>query len=137
VAVPYDWTASSYYTDITGKMNPATFADHQAVAQSYPTSSVYKEIWNYTHNGCEDLFNVVHRNDMSPAGPTLAVQGVQYVWEPSPNKGAGGLTRLMKGKNALGPHYVAEDFAVLRGCGEFIGRGIEGSAIRNRYGDMM
>jgi hypothetical protein len=137
VAVPYTFIPKTYYTDVTGKMNPATYAEDEGLEQSYSTATPYKQLWNFSHVGCEDLFNVVNRQDLSSGGPTLGVQGVQYVWEPSPNTGGGGLTRHIKGKNALGPNYVAEDFAVLRGCGEFIGRGIEGSAIRNRYGDKM
>ncbi len=130
----YQHKHKNFLTEITGDMHQDLYSGRPGEWRT-PTTHVYAHMWQwgrhqrtYAHPMSRQFYV-----EGDPRACTIAVQSSQRVWEPSSSGGAGSITFPIGGKGPLGRDVTSEDYGVIAGNNEFLGRGIEGSRSKLNY----
>jgi hypothetical protein len=84
VAVPYDFEPANVYTDISGKLHQDIPFQAHMEREHYPTSSVYKDMWNWQPNPYEHLIDRHGRDGATTVDDvSVCVKSTQFNFDPN------------------------------------------------------
>ena len=135
IANSYNYKPVGNLFELTGSMHTGAYSGGEPGQWHYPTAEPYTNMLQLTRHQQRypHIFSKNYFVEGNARYNTIASKSSQKVWEPSSTVGRGTISKLEPGSSALGHHVEPQDFDVLRGTSEFIGRGIEGSASRLNY----